>query len=65
MRGQGGNQRLRWSVLLGLAVGLLAPAAATAASLHPKLVAKVGYGTSPIGFARTADGTLPRRFACL
>ncbi len=58
MRDRGGNRGLRWSVLLGLALGLLAPAAATAASLHPKLVAKVGYGTSPIGFARTADGTL-------
>jgi hypothetical protein len=28
------------------------------ASLHPKLVAKVGYGTMPIGFARSADGNL-------
>ena len=45
-------------VLLGLMVALLAPSGATAAALHPKLLAKVAYGTTPIGFTRSADGRL-------
>lgn len=49
---------LRWGLLLGLAGALLAPGGAVGASLHPKLLAKVGYGTTPIGFARAADGRL-------
>ena len=43
---------------LALALALLAPTGAVGASLHPSLLAKVGYGTVPIGFARTADGRL-------
>jgi hypothetical protein len=43
---------------MGLVPALLAPGGAVGASLHPKLVAKVGYGTVPIGFARTADASL-------
>jgi hypothetical protein len=49
---------LRWTLLPGMVLALLAPGGAGAMSLHPKLVAKVGYGTVPIGFARTADGKL-------
>ena len=55
---QRAKRRLPRVVLLGLTVAVLVPSAAVAASLHPKLVAKVGYGTVPIGFARTADGRL-------
>src|SRR5581483_9995627 len=51
-----GTRRLPWIVLLGLAVALMVPSGAMGAALHPKLLAKVGYGTTPIGFARTADG---------
>jgi hypothetical protein len=47
-----------WIVLVGLMVALLAPSGAEGATLHPKLLAKVGYGTVPIGFARSADGRL-------
>ncbi|MGZ4258726.1 MAG: hypothetical protein ACXVR0_00215 [Solirubrobacteraceae bacterium] len=43
---------------MGLAGALLAPGGAVGSSLHPKLLAKVGYGTTPIGFARAADGAL-------
>lgn len=43
-------------VLLGLVV--LVPASAGAQALHPDLLAKVGYGTAPPGFVRSADGTL-------
>ena len=53
-----GTRRLRWIVLLGLTAGLVAPNGAVGAGLHPKLLAKVGYGTVPIGFARSADGRL-------
>jgi hypothetical protein len=52
------KRRLQWFVLLGLTVALLVPCGAVAAPLHPKLLAKVGYGTVPIGFARSADGRL-------
>jgi hypothetical protein len=41
-----------------LALSLLAPFAAAGAALHPTLLAKAGYGATPVGFARTADGTL-------
>jgi hypothetical protein len=37
---------------------LLAPNGAAGATLHPKLLAKVSYGTTPIGFARSGDGRL-------
>jgi hypothetical protein len=53
-----GMRRPWWIVLLGLTVALLAPSGAEGAALHPKLLAKVGYGTVPIGFARSADGRL-------
>lgn len=43
---------------MGLAIALIAPAAGQAATIHPKLIAKVGYGSTPPAFARTADGTL-------
>lgn len=51
-------QRRLWLVLAGLMVALLVPSGAVGAALHPKLLAKVGYGTVPIGFARSADGRL-------
>lgn len=53
-----GRGRLLWLVLVGLMGALLGPNGAVGASLHPKLLAKVGYGTVPIGFARSADGRL-------
>ncbi len=58
-----GRRRLPWIVLLGLALALVAPGGAIAAALHPTLLAKVGYGTAPIGFARSADGRLHVAFA--
>lgn len=54
--------RRRW-LLVGLALALLAPATAQAAAFHPKLLAKVGYGSVPPAFARTVDGTLHVAFA--
>lgn len=45
-------------VLVGLMAALLAPGGAQGAALHPRLLAKVGYGAVPIGFARSADGRL-------
>ncbi len=53
-----GKRLLPLGVVLGLVVALLAPNGAVGAALHPKLLAKVGYGTVPIGFARSADGRL-------
>lgn len=52
------NLRLHRASLAGLAVALIAPGAALGSTLHPKLIAKAGYGSEPVGFARTADGTL-------
>lgn len=49
---------VRRTLMLGLTMALIAPAAAAAATLHSRLLAKVGYGTTPPSFARTADGTL-------
>jgi hypothetical protein len=57
MKARGVRRSLR-IVLLGLMVALLAPSVAVGAGLHPKLLAKVDYGTVPIGFARSADGRL-------
>src|ERR1700760_1210970 len=57
MRGRG-MRLLRWGLVLGFALALLAPGGAVGATLHPKLLAKVDYGTVPIGFARTAGGSL-------
>ncbi len=57
MKGRG-RRRLPWMVLLGLAIALVAPSGALGAALHPKLLAKVGYGTLPVGFVRSADGRL-------
>ncbi len=53
-----GRRGLLWMVFLGLMGVMLAPTGAVGATLHPKLLAKVGYGTVPIGFARSADGRL-------
>ena len=55
---QRAKRRLGWMVVLGLAAALFAPIGAEGATLHPSLLAKVGYGTTPIGFARSADGRL-------
>lgn len=41
-----------------LAISLLAPLAAVGAILHTKQLATAGYGATPVGFARTADGVL-------
>ncbi len=57
MTGRNGKQRLR-PMMLGLAIALAAPAGATATTLHKSLLAKVGYGTTPPSFARTADGVM-------
>jgi hypothetical protein len=58
-----GRRWLLWVVVLGLAPAVLAPGGATGAALHPKLLTKAGYGTLPIGFARSADGRLHVAFA--
>lgn len=58
MRDRGGRRQLQSAVLLGLVLALLAPGGALGSTLHPTLLAKVGYGAVPIGFARTADGKL-------
>jgi hypothetical protein len=59
MSGSRGRHRTRWALLAGLALGLLAPAAAVGATLRPTLIApKTSPGATPDGFARTADGTL-------
>src|SRR5689334_11753383 len=55
---QSGERWLPWVAMLGLTVALVVPSGAVGATLHPKLLAKVGYGTVPIGFARSADGRL-------
>lgn len=46
------------ALLVAVAISLLAAAGASAATLHPQLLAKVGYGATPVGFARTGDGVL-------
>ncbi|HUB09902.1 MAG TPA: sialidase family protein, partial [Myxococcales bacterium] len=50
--------RLPRRLLLGVVIALVTPAVATAASLHTTLLGKAGYGSTPAGFARTADGML-------
>ncbi len=57
-----GQRCLRLTVTLGLAIAAIAPAGAAAKALHPTLLAKVGYGTTPPSFARTADGVLHLAF---
>jgi hypothetical protein len=44
--------------VLALTVALATPAVSSAATLHPTLLEKAGYGAAPVGFARTADGIL-------
>jgi hypothetical protein len=60
MRYRAGPRRPPWaiSIAAALALALLAPAVALSATLKPKLLAKVSYASTPIGFARTADGNL-------
>ena len=58
MKGIDGKRRLRRTTMVGLAIALTAPAGAAAATLHQTLLAKVGYGTTPPSFARTADGVM-------
>jgi hypothetical protein len=58
MHGRDGKRRLRRTMMFGLAIALTAPAGAAAATLHRTLLAKVGYGTTPPSFARTADGVM-------
>jgi len=52
------GKRLPGAVLFAAVVALLAPGGAVGATLHPKLLAKAGYGAVPVGFARTSDGKL-------
>ena len=56
MRDWGCGRPLRRIVLLGLTLAVLVAGGAAGATLHPKLITKAGYGTVPIGFARSADG---------
>jgi hypothetical protein len=58
MKGRNGKRRLRRTMMLGLAIALTTPVGAAAATLHKTLLAKVGYGTTPPSFARTADGVM-------
>jgi hypothetical protein len=57
MRNRSRRARLLAALAGGLAIGVVAASAASAATLHSTLLAKAGYATTPIGFARTADGT--------
>jgi len=57
------RNRRRGTQLLGAAAAALAfslavPLTAAGASLHTSLLAKAGYGATPVGFARTANGVL-------
>jgi hypothetical protein len=52
------GRRLPGTVLLAVVVALLASGGAVGSTLHPKLLAKAGYGAVPVGFARTSDGKL-------
>ena len=58
MSDQGRQRRALRALLPLMAATLLAPAGASGLAMKPRLLAKVGYGTAPIGFARTADGAL-------
>ena len=58
MRDWAGRKRILWTLIAGLAVVLVVPAGASASQLSPRLLAKVGYGSTPVGFARTPDGVL-------
>src|ERR1700757_3122458 len=57
-RKPGSHRHVLWSGLVALALAVLAPAVALGATLHPTLLTKAGYGSFPVGFARTADGNL-------
>src|ERR1700729_2526372 len=58
MRDWGGGHALRRIVVLGFTVAVLVASGAEGATLHPKLITKAGYGTVPIGFARSAGARL-------
>lgn len=58
MRNALATPHTRRLLLVAALVTLAMPAAAAAASLHTKLLAKAGYGSTPVAFARTADGVL-------
>ena len=58
MHGRDGKRRLCRTMMLGLAIALITPVGAAAATLHKTLLASVGYGTTPPSFARTADGVM-------
>jgi hypothetical protein len=63
MKGERRHVHLFRVLLLALAGALLAPAGAVAATLHTTQVARVGYGETLPGVARTADGTLHAVFS--
>lgn len=58
MRDGSRTLQLLCSLVAALALSLITPLAAAGATLHPTLLAEAGYGTTPIGFARTANGVL-------
>lgn len=53
-----GKPHARRLLVLAALVALAMPAGAAAGTLHTKLLAKAGYGSTPVAFARTADGAL-------
>lgn len=62
MKGRDRKRAICRTVMLATALALTAPVAAAAATLHTRLLAKVGYGTTPPSIARTADGVLHLAF---
>ena len=58
MRALTGHRHLFLALLIGVATALSVPVASQAATLHPQLLSLAGYGGTPIGYARTADGVL-------
>ena len=58
MKGTDRKRGSRRTIMLGVAIALIAPAGAGAATLHTTLLAKVAYGTTPPSAARTTDGVM-------
>jgi len=52
------GRRLGGASLAAVAIALAGAAPSGAANLHPHLLTVAGYGSAPIGFARSADGRL-------
>jgi hypothetical protein len=58
MRNRSRTTQLLCALVGALTLFLVAPLAASAATLHTTQLATAGYGSTPVGFARSADGVL-------